>query len=402
MIVLGCRSLKSKRRNTRWVWQVLSLCALAAGVACSGQSEAVPSFVPAESTAASATSVTTTTAELRTVPLPSVDEDEDEDVEVRIKFIAYGDVDPNDDIAFGMIPDLQIAVITERELQGWWNAIVARDLGYISYPPPGAQIQSAVEDIASLPIDSIITGSEGTVETYLKPSEIFLVCVISPVDLLIAGCGDRESTGRWREMVFYIYFSHGRAYINRDPDGSERYRRFLYGHQDSYSPTSEPTTLTFISTTYVDELSIYDSVGNHLEPGVSVAIIKDPDIGVWWESVLDFNKATIIDDGVYPLNVDNSSEFGWKIPHNYKAQEAILESTISTDSGGMIDIDLTPGDYMFCHLTRYIIGCNYEYIAATQTYVFKVDYGVWKLSDSEGKQLLEDTKNWPVLPQFVN
>ena len=400
--MLSCCSLKSKRRDARWVWQVLSLCALAAGAACSGGSGAAPSRVPAEPTAASAPAVTTTTAELRTLPYPLVDENEKEDVEVRIKFIAYGDVDPNDDIDFGMIPDLQIAVITERELQEWWDAIVASDLGYISYPPPGAQIQSAVEDIASLPIDSIIAGSEGTAETYLKPSEVFLICVISPVDLLIAGCGDRESTGRWHEMVFYIYFSHGRAYINRDPDGSERYHRLLYRDQDSYSPTSEPATLTFISTTYVDELSIYDSVGNHLEPDVSVAIIKDPDIGVWWESVLDFNKATIIDDGVYPLNVDNSSEFGWKIPYNYKAQEAILESTVNTDSGGMVDIDLTPGNYMFCHLTRYIIGCNYEYIAATQTYVFKVNYGVWKLSDSEGKQLLEDTKNWPVLPQSVN
>ena len=391
-----------KYQNARRVRRGLWLCALAAGAACSGGSESAPSRVPAEPTAASAPAVTTTTAEWRTLPYPLVDENEDEYAEVRIKFIAYGDVDPNDDIAFGMIPDLQIAVITERELQEWWDAIVASDLGYISYPPPGAQIQSAGEDIASLPIDSIITGSEGTAETYLKPSEVFLVCVISPVDLLIAGCGDRESTGRWREMVFYIYFSHGRAYINRDPDGSERYHRLLYRDQDSYSPTSEPATLTFISTTYVDELSIYDSVGNHLEPDVSVAIIKDPDIGVWWESVLDFNKATIIDDGVYPLNVDNSSEFGWKIPYNYKAQDAIPESTISTDSGGMIDINLTPGDYIFCHLTRYIIGCNYEYIAATQPYVFKVDYGVWKLSDSEGKQLLEDTKNWPVLPQFVN
>ena len=67
--------------------------------------------------------VTTTTAELRTLPYPLVDENEDEDVEVRVRFVAYGDVDPNDDIDFGVIPDLQIAVINDRESSEWWNSV---------------------------------------------------------------------------------------------------------------------------------------------------------------------------------------------------------------------------------------------------------------------------------------
>ena len=107
------------------------------------------------------------------MPYPLVDENEDEYAEVRVKFVAYGDVDPNDDIDFGVIPDLQIAVITEKEVQDWWAAVGAKDLGYISYLPPGAQIQSTADRIETSPIDLFTTGPNGTAEIYLEPSEVF-------------------------------------------------------------------------------------------------------------------------------------------------------------------------------------------------------------------------------------
>ena len=401
--MLGCRSLKSKRRNARWVWQILSLCALAAGVACSGQPGAAPSPVPTESIAASSSVVTTTTAELRTLPYPLVDENEDEYAEVRIKFIAYGDADPNDDIDFGVIPDLQIAVINDRESSEWWNSVGGDNFdelppGARMHIPPGVQIQSTVENIAASPIVFITTGSDGTAETYLKPSEYFSVCVISPVDALIAGCNLGSSTARWREMIFYIYFSRGRAYIDREQNGNERYHRFLNEDLDLYSSSGEPATVTFVSTGYADEYSSYDFVGRYLEPDASVAVIDDTDVGAWWDAVSGFAKATY-DDGAYPLRAAIDWEFGWGISYGYAAREMARESTVSTGPTGIADINLAPGDYMFCHLTDgYVAGCDYEDIAAAQGYIFEVDYGISKLPNDEGKQLLEDAEDWEVRP----
>ena len=402
MVVLGCCSLEYKRRSARWVWRVLACCALA-GVACSGGSESAPSPVPAESIVASSSVVTTTTAELRTLPYPLVDENEDEDAQVRVRFIAYGDVDPSDDIAFGVIPDLQIAVINDREASEWWNTIGGDDLddmppGALMFIPPGAQVRSTAEAIAASPIDFITTGPDGTAEIHLN-REYFSVCVISPVDAaLIAGCDLGSATALWREMIIYVYFSHGRAYIDREQDGSERYHRFLHGHQGSYNPSSEPATVTFVSTDYADHYSGYDFTGEYLDPDASVTIISDTDIGAWWDTVPVFAKATF-HNGSYPLSVAIGWEFGWRIPYSYAAREMAHESTVSTGPTGIVNINLAPGDYMFCHLTGgYVAGCDYEDIAAAQSYVFYVSYGVSKLSDSEGKQLLKDAENWEIEP----
>ena len=378
---------------------MLSLCALAAGAACSGGSGAALSPVPAESTAASSSVGATTTAELRTLPYPLVDEDEDENIEVRIKFIAYGDVDPNDDIDLEVIPDLQIAVITEGELQEWWDAVVTSDLGYTRYPPPGAQIRSTGKDIETSPIDFIITGADGTVETYLKPSESFLVCVVSLTDASIAGCSLKETTGRWREMVFYVYYSHGRAYIDREQDGNERYGRFLHGDRNLYSPSAEPATVTFVSTAFPNRLNNSHFEDKFLAPGAQVAVISDSDIGAWWNAVSD--------NGTYSLNA-SKFEFGWEIPYDRVVRERVRKNTpirtVVIDWPGIIEVNLSPGDYLFCDLKgldedsyAVISDCTYTDIAAARDYIFEVNYGVFELSD-KGRELMEDAKNWDFTP----
>ena len=409
MIVLDFSLVKSNHRNAQWVRQVLSLCALAAGAACSGQPGSAPSPVPAEPTVASSsavtttTVVTTTTAELRSLPYPSV-EGEERDIEVRVRFIAYGDVDPSDDINFGMIPDLLIAVINDgRESSDWWNTVGVGNFddmppGARMHIPPGAQIQSTAEAIAASPIDFITTRLDGTSETYLNPSEYFSVCVISPVDALIAGCSLSESIWGRHDPIFYIYFSHGRVYIDRGQDGSERYHRFLYGHQGSYSLLGEPATITFISTGDADGFSGYDFVGKYLRPDAEVVVISDTDIGAWWDAVSDFYEATY-DDGAYPLRVAINWDLGWGIPYGYAAREMARERIVNTGPTGIVDIDLAPGDYLFCHLTsRYIAGCDYEDIAAAKNYIFDISYRISKLSDNEGIQLLEDAENWEIKP----
>ena len=396
--------MKLKRRNVRWIWQVSSLCALAAGAACSGQSTSAPSPVPAESTAASSSVVTTTTAELRTLPYPLVDENEDEYAEVRIRFIAYGDVDPNDDIAFGVIPHLQIAVVNDRESSEWWNTVGGDNFdelppGARMHIPPGVQIQSTVENIAASPIVFITTGSDGTAETYLKPSEYFSVCVISPVDALIAGCNLGSSTARWREMIFYIYFSRGRAYIDREQNGNERYHRFLNEDLDLYSSSGEPATVTFVSTAFPNLLSDSYFDDKYLAPGAQVAVINDSDIGAWWNAVSDNDR--------YPLDA-SKGEFGWSIPYDRVVRERVRENalirTVVIGWPGITEVDLSPGDLLFCDLRgldednyAVVSGCTYTDIAAARDYIFEVNYGVFELSD-KGRKLMEDSKNWEFEP----
>ena len=399
-----------KYQNARQVRRGLWLCALAAGAACSGGSGAASSPVPAESTAASSSVGATTTAELRTLPYPLVDENEDEDAQVRVRFIAYGDVDPNDDIDFGVIPDLQIAVINNRESSEWWNSIRGDDLdgmppGARMFIPPGAQIQSTAEAIAASPIDFITTKPDGTAETYLNPSEHFSICVVSPVDDLIAGCSLSEwiwryATNEWRDpTLFYVYFSHGRAYIDREQNGNERYHRFLHEGPDLYGSPSKLATVTFVSTAFPNRLNNSHFEDKFLAPGAQVAVISDSDIGAWWNAVSD--------NGTYSLNA-SKFEFGWEIPYDRVVRERVRKNTpirtVVIDWPGILEVNLSPGDYLFCDLRsldvdRYAVisGCTYTDIAAARDYIFEVNYGVFELSD-KGRELMEDAKNWDFTP----
>ncbi len=392
--MLGCCSLKSKRRNVRWVWQVSSLYALAAVVACSGQPGAAPSPVPTESTAASSS------VELRTLPYPATEE-EKEDVEVKIRFIAYGDADPNDDIDFELIPDVRIAIIYERELPDWWNTIGDNNLGYLKYIPPGVQIQSSAKDIAASQVDFVTTESDGTTEIYVLRSEVLSFCAVSLSGSSIAGCSPRDWTGDWPDnAVSYVYFSHGRAYFDRGLEGSERYHRLLYRDQDSYTSLNESAMITFVSMGYAEEYYGYDFTGPYLATA-NIAIIDDINIDLWWNAVSD--NGAISDLGVYSLNT-YPTELGWSISYDNTTHQRVQESApvrfVYVDWSGITKINLAPGNYLFCDITEKVISsCDYEDIVATQSYVFGIDdFQIQKLPDSEGGQLLEDSKNWEFEP----
>ena len=389
--------------DRRWTQLVLSLCALSVGVACSDQSASAPSPVPPEPTAASAPAVTATTVEPApsSVPYPQFDED----VEVRVRFIAYGDVDPNDDIDFGVIPDLQIAVINNRKSSEWWNTVGGEVLGEQTHGsrtfiPPGVQIRSTADAIAASPIDLIATGSDGTAETYLKSSEVFSVCVVSPVEDLIAGCSLSESIYREHYILFYVYFSNGRAYIDREQNGDERYYRFLHGDRNLYSPSAEPATVTIVSTAFPNELNNSLFEDKYLAPGAQIAVINDSDIGAWWDAVSD--------NGKYPLYAIRGVESGWDIPYDRVVRERVRKNTpirtVVIDWPGIIEVNLSPGDYLFCDLKgldedsyAVISSCTYTDIAAARDYTFEVNYGVYELSE-KGRELMEDAKNWDFTP----
>lgn len=363
---------------------------LTASAACSDQPETTVSPSPATAT---------TEAELRTVPAPSTEEDAEE---VRVKFVAYGDVDPNDDIPSGVIPDVKIfAMDTGRELAGWWDAIWDVEMGVTSIAP-GVQIQSTAERIESSPVNFVTTGSDGKAETYFERYSVYTICVVSPIADVIAGCNRWEWIGKKpSSYVYFVYFSHGRAYIDSEEDGSERYQRFLHGGLEAYSPLGEPATITLVSTRYTG--SDVEPYVYSLAPGTSVAIIDDADIGVWWAAVSD--DGTAIKDGEYfslaiPVYGEDPA---YGIPYGKAARERVLADTplrtISVGWPGIIEIDLKPGDYLFCNFNnKQIFGCDYEDIAAAQEYIFRIELGMWSLSDREGRQLLGEVQNWEIKP----
>ena len=319
--------------------------------------------------------------------------------------MVYGDIDPNDDVPFGVIPNVQIAVIDDRKLPDWWNTVGGGNLGHLNYIPPGAQVKSTVEDVANSSADFVYTGLDGKAEIYLEPAKVFSICVVSQTGDLIAGCSLEQSTGRWRAMNFYIYFSHSRAYIDREMDGSERYYRFLYGDKNSYSPLNEPATITFVSTAHTgtDVPPLID----FLAPGASLAVIDDSEIGAWWTAVSD-SVTAVTNGGGYSLSVSSGWEYGWGIPYGMEVREGVLQSVpvriIDIGWPGIIEMDMAPGNYLLCHVTyEFIADCNYDNIAAGQDYIYRVTVAdILRLSDIEGQQLLEEAKNWSIRSNRAN
>ena len=372
-------------------------------MACSGQSGSAPSSVPTEPTTASSPVTTTTEVEWRTVPAPLAEESEEK---VRVRFVAYGDVDPNDDIPFGVIPDVRIFIINlGSELADWWDTIWDVEMGITSIAP-GVQIQSTAENIEASPVNFVTTGSDRTAETYVELSNAYTICVVSPIADVIAGCNRRGQIGKKpRDYAYFVYFSHGSAYIDNEEDGSERYRRFLHEDLEAYSPfSSKPASVTFVSTRYTG--SDIEPYVYFLAPGASVAIIDDADIAAWWAAVSD--DGTAIRDGEFfslaiPIYGEDPA---YGIPYDKAAHERVLENisvrTISVDWPGIIETDLKPGDYLFCNFNEeQIFGCDYEDIAAAQKYIFRVELGIWPLSDSGGQQLLKEVEDWEIRPSLA-
>ena len=379
--------MELKRHTARWIRRVVLIGTLAACAACSSQSDSTVSTSPV---------TTTTEVEWRTVPAPLTEEDEEK---VRVRFVAYGDVDPNDDIPFGVISDVRIFTLNDGELLDWWDAIWDKDKGEMGQSgiPPGVQMQSTAEGIESVQTDFVTTESDGTTRTYVEPG-VYTICVVSPIDELIAGCLHKESTGRRRDIIFYVYFSNGRAYIDDERDGGERYQRFLHRAQDSFIFSDEPATVTFVSTGETGEMG--GPFVDFLASDASVAVIADADIDAWWKAVVDFEEADSHGNG-FSLAVGGRR---WDIRYGYATREMIRESQVNTGSTGIVETTFTPGDYLLCHINgQSILGCNYEDIAAARKYIFEVNYGVWTLSESEGQQLLEEAEDWTVRPySFLN
>lgn len=320
---------------------------------------------------------------------------ESDDVKVKVKFVAFGDVDWTDDTPLDMVPDVRIAIIKDDRVSDWWTSITGIQdyISPIDYIPPGVQVQSSIESISAAPASFITTGFDGTAETVLRfdnrSIDQYMICVSSPDNEdLIAGCSRIEII--WLpnfdtlSAIFYIYFSDGRAYIDRD---KERYQRFsdktLTSKNDSYSIAK----VAFVSAAYSD-------IGPPVfRRNALVAIIKDEDIGDWWQLISD-NR--LYDSNEVPfLNKYEAIQFDSRVLNNMPIHIA------NTGYNAITRIELEPDDYLLCEVTQGLItNCIYEYIVSTQTYEYEISYlgegGYYMERQSEGyvERLLRDSQDW--------
>ena len=316
---------------------------------------------------------------------------------VTVRFVAFGDVDKDDDIPFDMVPDVRIAAIKKDDVSDWWATVTgdgfaASKDSSVSYVPPGVQVVSSFERISGAPALFVTTGSGGTIETTLAfshPAELgYMFCVISPTDKdLLAGCSSLGNI--WDDInlddddnfnvTLYTYLSDGRAYIDSD---SGRYQRFLDGTLIS-GEGSDAATVTFVSISYADiEPPMFNR--NSL-----VAVIKDGDIGDWWKKISN--------NGEHPLFLYTGYyEWGIDIDSEILGPPARI---VTTGYDAIAEVELEPGDYLFCGVGGTVSDCDYEYIAASQNYeytIFSSELGAGIAKERTGyiERLLKEAKEW--------
>ena len=291
-----------------------------------------------------------------------------------VRFVAYGDVDSDDDVPCGMLSDVRTAVISEEgsnsvyrerdNMLNWWAVVGGNELGIERFIPPGVRVMSTAEGLSAAPAQFVTTGSDGTVEvpiTYDRESDWDSVCAISPVGDLIAGCIHNLSLGYRSQrsnyhITVYTYFTHGHAII--EVGNSDRYQRFLNG---ATSPVT-PATVMFKAESAPDvveipenilELSDYsDAIQPKAQPidDVNVIVIDSSYVNSWW--------AAVSDSGVNGLDVSRLKVGSEVFAHDWV-------HVVTTGSDGLAETSLPPGDYLICTATLYgSLSCVYEDLAS--------------------------------------
>ena len=289
-------------------------------------------------------------------PLDEVTESGDDTVTVR--FVAYGDVDGEDDLACGMLPGVRIAVISEEgaysafeeenRLLKWWTAVGGDELGIETFIPPGARVPTTAKKLSAAPAQFVTTGSDGIAEmsfAYDRESPRYSLCAISLAGDLIAGCNHNLSLGHLSRrsnyhITVYIYWAHGHAVI--ETGNSDRYEWFLDGTRS----TRTPATVTFEAI-----------LGDDIEPdqpydNVVMIVVDDAHVNAWWAAVSN-NGANKLESDILWVGSE-ALAYDWV-------------HMITTGSDGTAQTAVPPGDYLICSTTTHSGGrlrCLYEYLVS--------------------------------------
>ena len=299
------------------------------------------------------------------------------------RFVAYGDIDGDDDVPCGMLSDVRIAVVEANNRLNWWKAVGGSELGIERFIPPGARVPTTVERLAAAPAQFTITGADGTANMLVADDpeiRVYLVCAILPGDDLIAGCNHNDS--RIGESVFnstvYIYFTHGHAIL--EVGNSDRYQRFLNGMASS----AAPVTIMFEAMSFDDTIDISDSLLEYVLNDISDDISEHPD----YDNMVQSFAQPI--DGLDVIVVDSAYVNNWWAvvsdngvneleARRLRVDSEVLEHDwvhiITTDSDGLAETMLSPGDYLICSVTYWDgdLDCVYENLNSGN-YKFYVEF----------------------------
>lgn len=291
-----------------------------------------------------------------------------------IRFVTYGDINSDDDIPCGMLPDVRIAVIQDSytPILDWWTAVGGNELGIERFPPStGVRVPSTADNLSDAPAQFVTTGPDGTAEILLASYDErfhYMFCAISPIDDLIAGCNHISNWSGPEDgsdiSTVYIYFTHGHAIV--EVWSSDRYQGFL----DGTGTAGVPASITFTSTIdWREERTLS-------KPNTDIAIVGDAHVNAWWTANSN-NGNTPLE--LTKIFVDRSEIFAKRWVH-----------VVTTGLDGIAEASLTPGDYLTCVLVGDNIGCIYEYFGGGH-HVVKVHHTsrrsvpfIRKLAEDEG------------------
>ena len=351
----------------------ISALAVVTAAACAGAAEPAGSSEPASS----APPPTTTAREFGVPARVSIPDEGT----VTVEFVTYGDIDPDDEVPFGMIPNVQIAIIKEDEIMGedyftkekeirdnlrlWWETVGGHDLGIEKHIPPGVSVQSTQEQLAAAPARFVTTGPDGKAVVpvdYTRDSYMYSFCAISPVvDNLIAGCNTWSmSLLGPTETSIQIYFTHGYAIVEPWRVDGDRFRRF----SDGVEVSDEPAYLWVNATAFGGDVVYRDELPPPLSPvwDAQAAVVDGAHVSDWWEEISD--------DGANELDMSRSPYVSPDVlGHDWV-------SVVDTGPDGLGIIALPPGDYLLCETTGVgiVAGCLYEDLVGGQQHVFQINF----------------------------
>lgn len=271
-----------------------------------------------------------------------------------VRIVAYGDMDSDDDVPCGMLPDVRIAIIHKEQdkdvLRDWWEIVGGSELGIVHDLPPGARVPTTSGKLYDAPAQFITTGPYGTIEMPFAYGQDYALCVMSSVDDhiavndLIAGCiHDFPRISPRDYITVYIYFTHGHAVLEAVPEESDnrRYQQFL----DGAVLTQASITVTF-EATRTDDFEPTRPNADKI-----MLVVDDSHVNAWWTN-LELGRSLVSPEVL---------AYEW-------VQVAV------TDKDGLAEMALTPGDYLICALTWISRAkCTYENLTDGH-HKFKVDY----------------------------
>lgn len=281
-----------------------------------------------------------------------------------VRFVAYGDLDSDDDVLCGMLPGVRIAVINDEDahsavkeedkLLNWWTAVGGDELGIETFIPPGVRVPTTPERVSAASAQFVTTGSDGIAEVLIDHEDDYSLCAISPANDLIAGCYHRLSPRGSVHITVYVYFTHGHAIIEIEGNDwyqeiNDRYQQFL----DDEVWSEEPATVTF-DAAYTDDIEPSQPYGD-----VDIIIIGDDNVNAWW--------AAVSDNGTNELDADRVFIGSEVLAHDWV-------HVITTGLDGLAETALSPGDYLICPVNwRGRPVCVYENLTSGY-HTFEVNF----------------------------